>query len=81
LIRDLSVRKIGIVENDLQTVHTSYWGESEIQSQTYRVSRESREEIQEEAAELTTLEETWLKSTRTQNESKPSARLKALGYV
>jgi hypothetical protein len=80
-IKKLSVRKVGIVENDLQTVYTSYWGSSEIQTQTYRINSNSREIVNQDPAKLDDHVRQWLLTNGDSTDISPSARLKALGYV
>lgn len=81
-IDELRVRKIGIVEGDIQTVHSVYWDEESIETATFEITMDRREEIDVDPAELSSSQKRWLQGggDSETREAEISERLKALGY-
>ncbi len=81
LVDELGVRKIGIIEEDTQTVHTCLWKSSQVTTETYKITPNGRERIDAAPAELSGPQRDWLTDgDDVQEVGEVSARLEALGY-
>ncbi|MDB9250745.1 sulfatase-like hydrolase/transferase [Halorubrum ezzemoulense] len=81
LIDRLGVRKIGIIEQGVQTVHTCPWQSSKITTETYQIWATGREQTDATPADLSDVQRDWLISgDDSQEVDDVSVRLEALGY-
>lgn len=80
-LAELEVRKLGIIDGEIQSVYTRRWGDSEIETATYRISPDGRERTDTIPTELTDRQEAWLRGgSSEQGDTDVSERLKMLGY-
>lgn len=77
----LTVRKIGFIEDSIQTVHSCGWGSSTISTETYRITPDGRSSVDADPVELSPRQNKWIINAPTnQKDISVSDRLQALGY-